>query len=115
MGKTYTQCDIDLGLARSVWNLIDMIEHNSNPPKMIGISLGKDGDTGKFAVGFSRYNPGDEEKDESLIAALSVEPFGDEDDERSEDDDPELRRAMQFMYFYQAVNVTIQKFEMGLL
>lgn len=115
ISKTYTQCDIDLGLARSVWDLVDMIEHNADPPKMIGISLGKDRETGKIAVSFSRYNFGDEEKDNTLVAALSVEPFSDKDDDRTEEDDPEMRKAMQFMYFYQAVNVTIQKFEMGLL
>ena len=113
VSKTYTQCDIDLGLARSVWDLIDMIEHAAEPPKAIGICLEKDKETDKLMVGFTRYNPGDEEKNTSMVAALSVEPFSDLDDDRDEEDSPELRRAMQFMYFYQAVNVTIQKHQMN--
>lgn len=115
VNRTYTQCDIDLGLARSVWDLIDMIERAPEPPEVIGVCIEEDKEADKLMVGFTRYNPGDEEKNASMVAALSVEPFSDIDDDRDEDIDPEMRRAMQFMYFYQAVNVTVQKFQMNSL
>ena len=113
--RTYTQCDIDLGLAHSVWDLIDMVEHTAEPPKMIGICISKIEDTDRLKVDFTKYEPGDEEKNATMVAALSVEPFSDIDDERDEDIDPEMRKAMQFIYFYQAVNITIQKFQMNSL
>ena len=115
VSKTYTQCDIDLGLAHSVWDLIDMVEHTAEPPKMIGICISKVEDTDRLKVDFTKYEPGDEEKNATMVAALSVEPLSDLDDDRDDDIDPEMRKAMQFMYFYQAVNVTIQKFQMNSL
>jgi hypothetical protein len=115
VNRTYTQCDIDLSIARSVWALIDALEHTNEPPKMIGVCVEADDKDGKLKVNFTKYTPGDEEKNEHMVAALSVEPYSDLDDDRTEDDDPEMRKAMQFMYFYQAVNVTVQKFQLGLL
>lgn len=115
VSRTYTQCDVDLNLARSVWSLIDALEHTANPPKMIGVCLWKDEDGDNTVIEYTEYNQGDEQKNEHMMAAMSVEPFTDGDDDRSADEDPELKKAMQFMYFYQAMNVTLQKFNNGLL
>ena len=114
--RTYTQCEIDLNVARTVWELIDFLEHSSNPPEMIGVCIEKDEETDKIkGLSFTNYEPGDESKNQNMIAAMSVEPFSADGDERSENEDPDLVKSMKFMYFYQAITVTLQKAEMGLL
>lgn len=106
----YTECAIDVELAQTVWELIDAIEHMSKPPKAIGICVEPEED-GKYTVGFKPYNDGDEHKDETMVAAMAVDPS--EDDGIKLDDD-DLRKAMQFMYFYQAVYSQTQKYELDM-
>ena len=116
VNRTYTQCEIDLNIARTIWELIDFLDHSSNPPEMIGLCIEKDDGTNKITgISFTSYEPGDECENQNMVAAMSVEPFSNDDDERSKNEDPDLVRSMKFMYFYQAVTVTIQKAEMGLL
>lgn len=103
----YTECAIDVELAQTVWELINAIEHMNKPPKAIGICVEPDED-GKYKVEFKPYDDGDERKDDTMIAAMAVNPSEDDDVEL---DDQDLRKAMQFMYFYQAVYSTTQKYE----
>lgn len=111
-GKTYTEATIDVGLADSVWCLIDWIEHSVDPVKMIYIRATKDKKSDKYHISFGRYEPGMEDKYDDMIAAMSVEPSMDDD---VKIEDPEFGKAMKFMYFYQAAYSSISKLEMGLL
>ena len=106
----YTECGIDVNLAQSVWELIDALDHVNTPPKAIGIHISPAKD-GKYCVDFKPYNMDDEQEDETLIAAMAVNPTEEDDVEL---DDPDLRRAMQFMYFYQAVYSQTQRYELGM-
>lgn len=106
---TYTECGIDVDLAQTVWDLIDALEHLNTPPEAIGICIKPEKD-GKYSVDFKPYHVGDEKKDPTLMAAMAVTPT---EDEGVNIDDPDLRRAMQFMYFYQAIYMRVQKYELG--
>lgn len=109
--KTYTEATIDVNLANTIWALLDYIEHTSDPIEMVSISAVKN-DNGKTEIHFGKYEPGMEEKDDNMVAAIGVTPFKDAD---VEVDDYDLNKAMQFMYFYQAVYSSVSKFEMGQL
>lgn len=110
VSTVYTECGIDVDLAQSVWELIDALDHVNTPPKAIGIyiSPGKDG---KYYVTFRPYKMGDEQEDETLVAAMAVNPTEESDVELG---DPDLRKAMQFMYFYQSVYSQTQRYELGM-
>ena len=104
--NTFTEVSIDPGLAATVWGVIDFIEHSAEPIDMVAFCIEEKDD--KLRMGFKKYTPGMENEDTSMMAAMSVNPTGE-----SEGIDPELQKAMQFMYLYQSAWMRIQKYEMG--
>ena len=110
--KVYTQLAIDIELAETVWDLVDFLEH-ADDVEAVGIYLDKKED-GQIVVGFGRYEPGVKmaatPKGE-MVAAMAVNPV---QEQSTPIEDPGLRKAMRFMYFYQAIYSTIEKHTLGL-
>ena len=106
----FVQCEIDTELAASIWELLDAVDHMTTPPKAIALRLEKR-DDGKIEMFFDPYKEGTE-KDDEVEAVIHLEPTEDEGVDEIVDSD--LRKAMRFMYFYQAVYSQVQPYELGL-
>lgn len=101
--KTFTSVSFDSDLAKVIWELLDLID--GSDVEMVALCLVPTED-GKHALKFKPYTMGDENEDEHMVASLSVKPSV---DGGAEVDDPELDKALRFMYFYQSAYVTLVK------
>lgn len=101
--KTFTQVSFDSDLAKAIWKLIEAVD--GTDVEMVALCLVPTKD-GKHALQFKPYAPGDEEEDENMVASLSVSPSV---DDGAEVEDPELEKALRFMYFYQSAYATLVK------
>ncbi len=101
--KTFTQMSFDSGLAKAVWELTKVVD--GSDVEMVALCLVPTKD-GKHSLQFKPYTPGDEEEDENMVASLSVSPSV---DDGAEVEDPELCKALRFMYFYQSAYATLVK------
>lgn len=107
--NTYTEVGIDNDLAESVWNTIDYVEHSAKPIEMIALCIEPVED--RVRIGFKEYHKGMEDEDPTMMAAMALDPR--EDSEELENIDPDLKKAMLFMYLYQSAYTRIKRFEMG--
>lgn len=106
----YVQWEIDIDLAKMVWEILEDLDRMTTPPKALAIRLPRN-EEGKYTLDVSKYKPGEEKDDPTVEAVLEVEPI---EDGGYGDLDPELRRAMKFMYFYQSIYSHTQKYELGM-
>ena len=113
-GHTYTQCSIEVNLSESIWDLLNGFEAMENPPKAVGVCVDVDDETGKVEVTYVNYRGAEtEELHDNIVAVIAVEA-GVDDATSMEELDPELKKAMQFMYFYQAVHTVVEKLELDI-
>lgn len=109
-GHTYTQCSVEINLAESVWDLVSSLEAMESQPKAIAVCLDVDDDA-KVSVTYYNYEGEATEKEHDNIVAVMAVSAGADDSVALDELDPEMVKAMQFMYFYQAVHTVIDRFE----
>lgn len=109
-GHTYTQCSVEINLAKSVWDLVNDLEAMENPPRAVAVCLDVNDDA-KVSVTYYNYEGEETEKAHDNIVAVIAVNAGADDSVDLDEFDPEMVKAMQFMYFYQAIHTVIDRFE----
>ena len=102
-GDVYTQLGIDIELASMVWELVNYLDEMEEKPKAFGIKMERD-DEGKVHIHIVNCDDEDNEDVEAIITIEPIDEVGVEDEE--------LKKVMQFMYFYQAIHLHTQKYEL---
>lgn len=99
----YNHVLYDADLARAAWAIVRTLEKTDkkNWPEYIGVAFNDD-----EGLSLCSFEPGDEEDNEDLLAAIRVDS-NDKSDLDGETE-AELIRAMRFMYFYQSLHATIE-------
>lgn len=101
---TYTSYNIDANLAESVWDAVIALEIAKNPPKEVGVRIAPD-DNGRYNVEFAVCSS-DGEYSDDVVAVIALEPMAGKDAISNEG----LDRAVKFMFLYEAVHATMQKY-----
>lgn len=109
-GHTYTQCSVEVNLAESVWDLVSGLEAMENPPRAIAVCLDVDDDANVNVTYYNYEGEATEKEHDNIVAVMAVSA-GADDSVDLDEFDPEMVKAMQFMYFYQAIHTVIDRFE----